>query len=52
MGASKERMWIHMKSVKYPNQGNAFYHKLLNGLTMLLSCMGFTAAIVSLLLFL
>ena len=32
--------------------GNAFSHKLLNGLTMLLSCMGFTAAIVSLLLFL
>ena len=45
-------MWFHMKPVKYPNQGNAFSQKLLNGLTMLLSCMGFTAAIVCLLLFL
>ncbi len=41
-----------MKHTKYPNQGDAFSRKLLDGLTMALSCIGFTAAIVCMLIFL
>lgn len=41
-----------MKQTRYPNQGDAFSRKLLDGLTMALSCIGFTAAILCLLVFL
>lgn len=41
-----------MKQMKYPNQGDGFSRKLLDGLTMTLSCIGFTAAILCLLIFL
>ena len=41
-----------MKQIKYPNQGDNVSRKLLDMLTMALSCIGFTAAILCLLVFL
>lgn len=43
---------MNMKPVKYPNQGDSLAQRVLNALTMVLSGIGFTAAIVSLLVFL